>query len=111
MINDHDRKWISVKALMQDKFGKAPDMEAILFLIGINEVGFDVNRQFKKEEKQDLMHVAVCTLLSTDGYFEYKGHDAEGWPHFERKLDFPAVSTADQEHYLQEKVIEYLGVE
>ena len=44
-------------------------MEAILFLIGIQEVG-DFRTKFTKEQKQDLMHVAVCSLLSPSGYYE-----------------------------------------
>jgi hypothetical protein len=110
-MTEHEQKWISVKAMVQDRFGKAPDMEAVLFLIGMNEVGFDVDKQFKKEEKQDLMHVATCHLLSIDGFYEYIGHDKEGWPHYEKKMDFPNVSLTDQEQYLQEKIIQYLAIE
>ncbi|MFM2387025.1 MAG: hypothetical protein RL660_1782 [Bacteroidota bacterium] len=108
-MTDHDIKWIEVKAFLQDRFGKVPDMESVLFLIGMNEVGFDINREFKKEEKQDLMHVAMCILLSEDGYYEYIEHDADGWPHFAKRKDFPAVGLKEQEVYLQEKIIKYLG--
>jgi hypothetical protein len=109
-MTDHEMKWIQAKALMQDRFGKVPDMEATLFLIGVNEVGFAEDRQFEKEEKQDLMHVAMCTLLSDDGYYEYVGTDAEGWPHFEKRKEFPAISLKDQEVYLQEKVMKYMDI-
>jgi hypothetical protein len=110
-MTDHDSKWIQTKALLQDRFGKVPDMESILFLIGMNEVGFDIEYQFKKEEKQDLMHVAMCLLLSDDGYYKQTGTDEDGWPHFEKLKEFPNVSLQDQEHYLQEKVMKYLQVE
>ena len=56
-------------------------MEAILFLIGIQEVG-DFQTKFTKEQKQDLMHVAVCSLLSPSGYYELEMVDEEGWPHY-----------------------------
>jgi hypothetical protein len=106
-MTEHESNWISTKAMLQDRFGKVPDMEGILFLIGINEVGYDIDKIFKKEEKQDLMHVAMCTLLSTDGYYKYEKHDDDGWPHFTKLLEFPNVSLPEQEHYLQEKVMWY----
>jgi hypothetical protein len=110
-MTDHDSKWIQTKAMLQDRFGKVPDMESILFLIGMNEVGFDIEYQFKKEEKQDLMHVAMCLLLSDDGYYVQTGIDADGWPQFDKVKEFPHVSLQAQEHYLQEKVMKYLQVE
>jgi hypothetical protein len=109
-MTEHQIKWIEAKALLQDRFGKVPDMEATLFLIGVNEVGFDPSKQFEKEQKQDLMHVAMCTLLSDDGYYEYAGTDTDGWPHFEKRKEFPAISLQDQEIYLQEKVMKYLDI-
>ncbi len=103
-------KWIEAKAMMQDRFGKVPDMEGIIYLIGINEVGFNPEKAYEKEEKQDLMHVAMCTLLAYDGYYEYEGHDKDGWPHFKQLLEFPAINLAQQENYLKEKVIQYLNL-
>jgi hypothetical protein len=103
-------KWVEVLASLEDRFGKVPNMETMLFLIGMNEVGFSLEKQFKKEEKQDLMHVAMCILLEDDGYYEYTHHDADGWPHFNKLREFPAVGLKEQEDYLREKVIKYFGV-
>ena len=70
------QRWAEVEKLLEDWFEKVPDMEGILFLIGINELGMMPERKkFTKEQKQDLMHIAVCTLLSREGYFEYEGRD------------------------------------
>ena len=52
-----------------------------IFLIGIQEIG-NITNKFSKEQKQDLMHVAVCSLLSQSGYYKLEGYDDEGWPHF-----------------------------
>jgi hypothetical protein len=109
-VTDLDLKWVEVNALLQDRFGKVPNMESILYLIGMNEVGFDPNKNFKKEEKQDLMHVAMCILLADDGYYEYTHHDADGWPHFNKLRDFPSVMLKEQEDYLKEKVIKYFDL-
>ena len=44
--------WPAVEALLQARFGKLPDMEGILFLIGINEYGRGPKREkFTKEQK------------------------------------------------------------
>ncbi len=110
-LSDLESRWISVKAMLQDQFGKIPDTEGIIYLIGINEVGFEPDYVFKKEEKQDLMHVATCTLLSFDGYYAFTHHDADGWPHFEKKMDFPGITLKEQDDYIKEKIIQYFEMD
>ena len=80
----------TLEAKLVERFGKKPDMEAILFLIGIQEFGH-VRDKFTKEQKQDLMHVAVCTLLSQSGYYEIEGYDDDGWPHFRQLKTAPGI--------------------
>ena len=53
-------------------------IHGLLFLIGINVTGFVVEK-ISKEQKQDLMHVAVCTVLSSSGYYSLDVID-EGGP-------------------------------
>ena len=80
---EFDFKWQRIRHKIKELFNKEslPDTNAILFLIGIQELGVP-KQEYTKEEKQDLMHVAVCTLLEPLGYFEFKGRDEEGWPHY-----------------------------
>jgi hypothetical protein len=104
--------WPAVEALLQQRFGKIPDMEGILFLIGINEFGGEPKKEkFTKEQKQDLMHIAVCTLLSQLDYFRFVGRDEEGWPHFERTQNIPQTSMKEQEELLKACVVHYFGVD
>ena len=70
--DDLQNRWWQLEAKLMDRFGKKPDMEAILFLIGLQETGF-VREKITKEQKQDLMHVAVCTLLSESGFYLLEG--------------------------------------
>ena len=91
---------------MMQRFGKKPDMEAILFLIGIQEFG-QIREKFTKEQKQDLMHVAVCRLLSQSGYYELEKTDEEGWPHFKQLKAMPSMSTAEQENFLRDHILLY----
>ena len=82
-------RWWNLEARLVERFGKKPDMEAVLFLIGMQETGF-ISSKITKEQKQDLMHVAVCTLLSQSGYYFLEGKDEEGWPHFKQLKEMPA---------------------
>jgi hypothetical protein len=103
---EFDKKWGDLELSMQQRFGKIPNLEAFLFLIGIQESG-QWRKKFTKEQKQDLMHVAVCTLLSSDGHFERSFHDAEGWPHFIALKPVPALSITLQERMLKEHILDY----
>ena len=86
-------------------------MEAILYLIGINELGDVPKKEFTKEQKQDLMHVATCSLLAQSGYYEYDGHDKEGWPHYKLVENPPAESLQKQELLLKQHIIAYFDEE
>ena len=81
-------------------------MEAILFLIGIQEFG-EIRKKFTKEQKQDLMHVAVCNLLSQGGYFELEGVDSDGWPHFRQLKALPVMDMIEQENFLKDHILLY----
>lgn len=105
-MEDFEQRWQAVEKMLEERFGKTPNMEAILFLIGIQETG-GVQKKFSKEQKQDLMHVAVCTLLMQDGFYERTGYDAEGWPHFREIMPVPKLGLESQEHMLKEQVITY----
>jgi hypothetical protein len=56
------------------------------------------------------MHVAVCTLLSTRGYFELEGVDEDGWPHYKQTQGVDAEEMITQELLLRSCIIEYFGV-
>ena len=61
--SDFAIRWYHVRNRIKEEFGKRPDLNAILYIIGMNEVGI-VKEKWEKEEKLNLMHVAVCRLLS-----------------------------------------------
>jgi hypothetical protein len=103
---DFDPRWIEVLKRMKDQFGKKPELETILFLIGINELG-KVEEKFTKEQKQDLMHVAVCRLLSFDGYYRLAGWDDDHWPMWEAAKELPPWSAGEQEEVIKKNIIRY----
>ncbi len=100
--------WETLTDRLETQFGRKPDLQAILFLIGIQESG-QTPRKFKKEEKQDLMHVAVCHLLTDLGYFRFKGLDEDGWPHYEgvRSMPVDANDLQRQELILKQQILKY----
>jgi len=99
-------KWSQVSHYWQITFSKPADLNGMLFLIGQREID-QTKIKYKKQEKMDLFHVAICKLLSQDGYYEMIGHDDEGWPHYEQLKELPAIDIFTQEKILREKIINY----
>jgi hypothetical protein len=106
-MENFEQRWKNVEQLLEERFGKVPDMEGVLFLVGINELGSMPSRKFSKEQKQDLMHIAVCKLLSSKGYYEYEGTDGDGWPHYMLVKPVELTDMQQQEQLLKECVVEY----
>lgn len=104
-INESFRK-VQVKIYRQ--FRKNPDLHALLFLIGVRELG-KLQNKFTKEEKQHLMHIAVCRLLSAEGYFRLEGLDEDGWPHWIATRALPPMNTDEQEYLLKKHIIRYFA--
>ncbi len=88
--------------------GQPVDMQGILFLIGVQELGSGF-RTFKKDEKVALMHVAICTLLAPDGYYNFIGRDEDGWPHFERNRQLPSLGPDQQDRLMRERIVAYFA--
>ena len=106
---EEDFAFQRVRHLIKEKFDRPalPDMNALLFLIGVQELGRW--RSFTKEEKQDLMHIAVCRLLTYEGHYEFVGRDDDGWPHYKLVAKIPPRSLAEQERLLKRHVVTYFG--
>jgi hypothetical protein len=91
--------------------GKKPkDLNGVLFLIGVQELGKG-KRVFSKEEKQDLMHIGICKVLSLAGYYELEGLDQDGWPHWKVVKKLPHFDLLEQEKLLKLQVLEYFETE
>lgn len=103
-----DFEWLRTRHYVKDTLAKTnlPDLQTIMLLIGIQEAR-KIQDNYTKEEKQDLMHVAVCHLLTEAGYFAFKGYDDDDWPHFEQVRVIPVEGEKAQEKLLKECVINY----
>jgi hypothetical protein len=101
-------RWANLMKILNSKFGKDLNIEALLFLIGMREAGKGP-QHFEKEEKVDLMHIAVCALMAQDGYYELEGHDEDGWPHWKELKPMPFFNIFSQEILLKSHIIDYFA--
>lgn len=106
-----DRKWEQLLQRLEKAIGKRPkDLNAVLFLIGVQELG-QGQKFFSKEEKQDLMHIAICRVLSLSGYYSLVGLDKQGWPHWRLEKKLPNFDLMEQEKLLKMHILEYFEEE
>ena len=103
-------EWNEVLIFFEKKFEKKPDVQTIIFLVGHRELGKH-QVKFTKEQKQDLIHVGVCTLLSQANYYIFLDYDEDGWPHFEYNREKPKLSLVEQEKLLKKMIILYFEKE
>lgn len=102
-----ERNWQTLLQKLGQLLGKKPkDINGVLFLIGVQELGKGKIR-FSKEEKQDLMHIAICKVLSYSGFYELEGLDEDGWPHWKLVKKLPNFDLLEQEKLLKSHVIDY----
>jgi hypothetical protein len=106
-----ERTWVNLLDDLETLIGKKPkDLNGVLFLIGVQELGKG-KKVFSKEEKQDLMHIAICKVLSYTGYYELEGIDQDGWPHWKLVKKLPHFDLLDQEKFLKMQVLDYFQQE
>lgn len=103
-------KFKELVAELDEKFGGGLDVQSILFLIGVQELGKGYQK-FSKRQKTELMHVAVCTVLEPYGFYETKGRDEDNWPHFEFVKELPPLDERQQQHLIKEAILEYFNAE
>ena len=103
-----NEKWEKLVLFVSNQFGSGEklDLQAILFLIGINELGQGY-REFTKNEKLDLLHIAICKMLSSHGYFQFIKRDKDGWPLWKSNPDRPNLNSKEQDVLLKEGIIKY----
>ncbi len=102
------KRWENVVQLLSHQFaeGEQLDLDAIIYLIGVQELG-KVKQTFKKDEKIELMHIAICRLLEPYGYYEFEFFDNDGWPHYKVKEALPPLKAGEQSVLMKEAIVHY----
>ncbi len=86
--------------------GDALDLDAMIYLVGVQELG-QYHKSYKKDEKLNLMHIAICRLLEPYGYYEFNFFDEEGWPHYTVKEELPPLKAGEQSVLMKEALVNY----
>lgn len=102
------KRWEILIDKLSDKFsdGESLEIDAIIYLIGIQELG-QLHRKFKKDEKINLIHIAICRLLEPYGYYEFDFFDNDGWPHYKVKEQLPPLRAGEQTILMKEAIVQY----
>lgn len=102
-----ERYTLLVKKLSNQFSDNDPlDLDGIIYLVGIQEFG-RFNKKFKKDEKLNLMHIAICRLLEPYGYYEFEFFDDDGWPHYKVKEMLPNLKAGEQSVLMKEAIVNY----
>lgn len=106
--SDLKEDWDKIVQLLSVKFneGDLLNLEGVLYLIGVQELGKG-KQKFKKDEKVNLMHIAICRLLEPFGYYEFDFFDKDGWPHYKNLKDLPSLKSGEQTVLMKEAVVMY----
>jgi len=100
--------WEQILVNLSEKFGEGEqlNLDAIIYLIGVQELGKGTI-EYKKDDKVNLMHIAICRLLEPFGYYEFDFFDNEGWPHYKVMEELPALKSGEQTVLIKEAIVLY----
>ena len=102
------QRWEAVVTFLSNRFadGDSLDLDAIIYLVGVQELG-QLHKKFKKDEKVNLMHIAICRLLEPFGYYEFEYFDAAGWPHHKILEQLPPLKAGEQTVLMKDAIVQY----
>jgi len=103
-------EWQQLQEKLKERFGEELDMDALIFLIGLQELGKPFQK-YKKDEKLGIMHVGICTLLEPFSFYKYEGKDDDGWPHWSLNEQIPHLDAKQQNKLMVDAIIDYFKKE
>lgn len=108
MDEEFEKLWRELIIQLEKDFGGDLDIQGVLFLIGVQELGKG-NKNFSKDQKIELLHVAICTILAPFGYYKLIFSDQDGWPHFEMLKPLPHLKSGEQLKLMKQGILDYFG--
>ena len=102
------QNWSTLVDKLSTQFaeGDPLELDAIIYLVGVQELG-QYHKKYKKDDKLDLMHIAICRLLEPYGYYEFSHFDEERWPHYTVKEELPPLKAGEQSVLMKEAIVGY----
>jgi hypothetical protein len=102
------KRWETLQNTLSTQFadGDTMELDAIIYLVGVQELG-KPQAKFKKDDKVNLMHIAICTLLEPYGFYEFDFVDEDGWPHFNNISKLPVLKAGEQTVLMKEALVSY----
>jgi hypothetical protein len=101
-------RWETLQSRLSDQFadGDLMQLDAIIYLVGVQELGKPQDK-FKKDDKVNLIHIGICTLLEPYGFYEFDFVDEDGWPHFNNISKLPVLKAGEQTVLMKEALVSY----
>ena len=103
-MNSEKEIWNKIELFFKENFtdGEAIDLDGMLFLIGIQELG---------KGNLNLIHIAVCKLLEPFGFYRFDGFDADGWQIYENIKPLPDLKSNEQTLLMKKAIVHYFEQE
>jgi len=100
-------KYTLICNFVHQQFKVEPTMEAILFLIGIQELGVGL-KDYDRDEKMNLIHLGTLCVLSQFGYYtKAKEPDRDNWPIYQQNYERELPVGEEQEQLIKNGIITY----
>jgi len=107
-MTDLDKKWSGLLEKLETQFGQEMTLKGILYLIGVQELNLGI-KQYEKEEKVNILHVAICKILTPFDFYKFDRIDKDGWPHYIELKAIKALTENQQELLMKKAIIKYLS--
>ena len=101
-------RWNQLLMILTDQFSETEEIEieGVLYLIGIQELG-KIHQRFKKDDNINIIHIGICTVLEPFGYYAFDFYDDDGWPHFKLVEQLPILKSGEQSILMKEAIVDY----
>lgn len=106
MKNETNEEFKKIQEFISKDFGEEIDIQGVLFLVGVQELGKG-KIKLNKNQKLEVIHIAICTLLEPFGYYSFEGYDADGWPHWKMNEKLPPLKPLQQEQLVKQSLVDY----
>ena len=105
---DLEIEWGKLIVRLEKRFDSEMTLKGILYLIGVQELNFG-EYNFDRNEKLNVLHVAVCKILVPFGYYRFSSIDSDGWPHYEELKVLKNLSESEQEALIKRAILKYIN--